>query len=85
MAKAFGMRTIAVNRRGLSDSEDVDEVCASDRLHGLLERADGAVVTLPLTVETRGILAATAFGCMKPGAILVNVGRGEVIDERALV
>lgn len=85
LAKAVGMRTIAINRRGLSDSKHVDEVYGSHRLHDLLGRADAVVVTLPLTVETRGILDAAAIGRMKPRAILVNVGRGDVIDEQALV
>jgi phosphoglycerate dehydrogenase-like enzyme len=85
LAKAFGMRTIAINRHGASDSPHVDEAHAPDRLHDLLERADALVVTLPLTEETRGMLDAQAIRCMKPEAILVNVGRGGVIDEPALV
>jgi phosphoglycerate dehydrogenase-like enzyme len=85
LAKAFGMRTIGINRRGRSDSPHVDEAHATDALHDLLGVADALVVTLPLTEETRGILDARAISRVKPGAILVNVGRGEVIDERALV
>jgi len=85
LAKAFGMRTIGVNRRGVSDSSYVDEVYPSDRLHDLLEGTDALVVTLPLTEETKGMLGYEAFERMKPGAILVNAGRGGVIDEPALV
>ncbi|MGN6167786.1 MAG: D-2-hydroxyacid dehydrogenase [Solirubrobacteraceae bacterium] len=85
VAKAFGMRTIGVSRTGCSDSPDVDAVHRSDRLLDLLPQADAVVVTLPLTDETRGILGAQALECMKPGAVLVNVGRGAVIDEPALV
>jgi len=85
LAKAFGMHTIGVNRRGDSDSPHVDEVYATDRLTDLLARSDAVVVTLPLTNETEGMLDAQALRRVKPGAILVNAGRGGVIDEPALV
>jgi phosphoglycerate dehydrogenase-like enzyme len=85
LAKAFGMRTIGINRRGVSDSPHVDEAHVPDRLHELLARADAVVVTLPLTTETLGMLDAQALGHLKPDAILVNAGRGGVIDEPALI
>ncbi len=85
LAKAFGMHTIGVNRRGVSDSPHVDEAYASDRLHDVLTRSDAVVVTLPLTDETEGMLDAPALERVKPGAILVNAGRGGVIDGPALV
>ena len=85
LAKAFGMHTIGINRRGVSESEHVDEAHAADDLHDLLGRADAVVVTLPLTEETAGMLDARAIGHFKPDAILVNVGRGGVIDEPALI
>jgi phosphoglycerate dehydrogenase-like enzyme len=85
IARAFGMRTIAVNRRGGSESPHVDEVHGPDRLHDLLGRADAVVVTMPLTAETRGMLDARAIGRLRPGAILVNVGRGGVVDEAAMI
>jgi phosphoglycerate dehydrogenase-like enzyme len=85
LAKAFGMRTIGINRRGVSDSEHVDEVRASEHLHQVLARADALVITLPLTAETAGMLDAQAIARIKPGAILINVGRGEVLEEPALV
>jgi phosphoglycerate dehydrogenase-like enzyme len=85
LTKAFGMRTIGINRRGVSDSPHVDEVYPSGDLRDVLPRADAVVVTLPLTDETREMLDAEAIARVKPGAILVNAGRGEVIDEAALV
>ena len=85
IAKALGMRTIGVNRTGRSDSSDVDAVHRSDRLLDLLPGADAVVATLPLTDETRGMLGAQALDRMKPGAVLINVGRGAVIDEQALI
>ena len=50
----------------------------------VLRRSDYLVITLPLTTETRGLLGATQLRTMKPGAILVNVSRADVIDEEAL-
>jgi phosphoglycerate dehydrogenase-like enzyme len=85
LTKAFGMHTIGINRRGLSDSPHVDEVYASGDLRDVLPRADAVVVTLPLTDETRGMLDGQTIGHLKPDAILVNAGRGGVIDEPALV
>lgn len=85
LAKAFGMRTLAVNRHGCSDSPHVDETHATQMLHELLGSADAVVVTLPLTEETRGMLDAHAIGQMKRGAILIDAGRGGTIDEPALV
>jgi phosphoglycerate dehydrogenase-like enzyme len=85
LAKALGMRTIGVNRRGVSDSPHVDETHPPEHLLDLLGVADALVATLPLTEETRGMLDAEAIGRMKPGAILIDAGRGGVIDEPALV
>jgi phosphoglycerate dehydrogenase-like enzyme len=85
LAKAFGMHTIGINRRGVSDSPHVDEVYSSGRLPDVLARADAVVVTLPLTDETHGMLDGQAIARVKPDAILVNAGRGGVIDELALI
>lgn len=85
LARAFGMHVIGVNRKGHSDSPHVEEVHPSQALEALLPRADAIVITLPLTEETQGMIDAAAIDRMKPGAILVNVGRGGVIDESALV
>ncbi len=85
LAKTLGMRTIGINRRGASDSPHVDEVYSSGDLRDVLPRADAVVVTLPLTEETRGMLDGQALGQLKPDAVLVNAGRGGVIDEPALI
>jgi len=84
-AKAFGMRVIGVNRSGATESPDVDEIHAVGSLEDLLPRADAVVVALPSTDETRRIFDERAFGLMRDGAIFVNVGRGAVVDEDALV
>ncbi|MGH2859314.1 MAG: D-2-hydroxyacid dehydrogenase [Solirubrobacteraceae bacterium] len=85
LASAFAMQVIGINRSGHSDSPHVTETYASDALDELLPRADAIVITLPLTEETSGLIGPGAFARMKAGAILVNVGRGGVIDEDALV
>ena len=85
LAGAFGMRTIGVNRSGVSHSPYVHEVRTTADLADLVPLADGVVISLPLTDETMGLLGAAAIKSMKHDAVLVNVGRGGVIDEAALI
>lgn len=84
-ARAFGMRVIGMRRnpaRGMpAGFEQI--VGPSDR-DRLLADADVVVVAAPLTGETRQLLDAAAIAAMKPGAIVINVARGELIDEAAL-
>jgi phosphoglycerate dehydrogenase-like enzyme len=72
LGEAFGMRVLAVKR----DQGDLDE---------LLPQAHAIVVSLPLTDETRGLLGRDRLARVRDGAIFVNVGRGGVVDEAALV
>jgi phosphoglycerate dehydrogenase-like enzyme len=85
LAKAFGMRVIAVNRRGRTDSPHVDEIRTARFLGDLLPVAHGVVLTLPLTDETRGMIDAAAFARMHSAAVLIDIGSGGVVDEAALV
>lgn len=85
LAKAFGMHVIAVNRTGRTDVAHVDEVRTSRFFGDLLPVAHAVVLTLPLTDETRGMINAKAISRMRRDAIVVNIGRGGVIDEGALV
>ena len=83
LAAAFEMEVIGLRRRPRGD-----EPCPTwpaDALPKLLAWADVVVVTAPLTDATRGMFDADAFAAMRPGAWFVNVGRGEVVDEAALV
>lgn len=87
---ALGMRVRTVRRdpsaplpAGL-DVGQVDWVGTPDRLHELLGASDVVVVTVPLSDATRGLVDADALRAMHPGAILVNVARGGVVDEQAL-
>lgn len=82
-AKAFGMRVHAANRSAIT-SEHVDSGFALTELPAFLASVDIVVVSLPLTAQTQGIVDAEAFAAMRPGAWLVNVGRGAVVAEQAL-
>ena len=80
----MGMRVVAMRRTGTADPL-VDTMFAPARLHELMAVSDVVVVATPLTEETRGLIDAAALAAMKPTAILVNVGRGPVVREQALV
>jgi len=84
-AKAFGMHVIGMRRtpaRGIPAG--FDEVAGPAERDRLLAAADVAVLAAPLTAETHRLLDAEAIAAMKPGAIVVNVARGQLIDEGAL-
>ncbi len=84
-AAAFGMHCIAVDRDSVAPSAEVATIGSPADLPVLLAQSDVVAVCVPLTRETRGMFDADAFALMKPSAILVNVTRGELMDERALV
>jgi len=81
--RAIGMRIHAINRRGASDAP-VDWIAGPDSLDRLLGDADVLVLSTPLTSATRALIDARALGLMKRDAILINLARGEIIDEAAL-
>jgi phosphoglycerate dehydrogenase-like enzyme len=83
-AKAFGMRVSVANRSPVSISAMVEESFGLDALTQFMASADVIVVSLPLTEGTKGIVDAPALAAMRPDAVIVNVGRGPVIDETAL-
>jgi phosphoglycerate dehydrogenase-like enzyme len=85
LAAAFGMRVVGLNRTGSGDHPYVAELDRIDALGDRLPEADAVVISLPLTPQTTGLLDATAIARIKPGAMLVNVGRGGVLDEPALI
>jgi len=84
IARAFGMRVVAV-RRTPGPDPDADDVLPSGELDAMLAASDVVLVAAPLTAETRRIFDADRLSRMRPGAVLVNVARGAIIDEVALV
>lgn len=86
-ARPFGMRIIGVRRRPeLSQADPLLDGCLGlDGLEDLLRESDYVVLATPSTTSTAGMIGAARIACMKPNAVLINVGRGTVIDENALV
>jgi phosphoglycerate dehydrogenase-like enzyme len=79
----IGMRVRAINRHGRTD-EPVEWIGGPERLNELLEAADVLLISAPLTRATYGLIGAAELGRMKADAILVNVARGEIVQERPL-
>jgi phosphoglycerate dehydrogenase-like enzyme len=84
-AKAFGMRVIAVRRRPESPSQYADEVRGADELAWLLRESDFVALCSALTHETRHLIGLRELKLMKRTAYLVNIGRGGLVDEQALI
>lgn len=82
-AKAMGMRVHVANRSPIQHPS-VDQSWTLDALHNFMGSVDAVVVSLPLTDNTKGLVDAQAIAAMRPDAVLMNVGRGAVIDEKAL-
>ena len=85
LARAFGMRVIGVRQSARQQPDVADEVVAQVDLHRALAEADVVTLTCPLTPETEGLLGAAALDAVRPGVLLVNVARGKVVDEDALL
>jgi glyoxylate/hydroxypyruvate reductase len=83
-ARALGMRVLGVSRRG-TPVRGVERVYRTRDLRAALARADWVVLAVPLTPRTRGLLGAVELAAMKPSAWLVNVARGAIVDEAALL
>jgi phosphoglycerate dehydrogenase-like enzyme len=84
-AKGLGAHVIAVKRSLADRPAFVDELCLTDDLDKILPVSDFIVCTVPLTVETRGMINADRIKRMKQGAVFINVGRGATVDEEALI
>jgi phosphoglycerate dehydrogenase-like enzyme len=87
-ARAMGMRVLGMTRRGpLLYHVDplIDQIFGpADRLR-MMEQCDYVVVAAPLTTETRGMIGEPEFAAMKPSAVIMNIGRGPVIQEEAMI
>ena len=84
-AKAFGLKVIGVRRTPMQPGDPVDEMHPPSKLPELLGHAEWVVVACPLTKETRNLIDAAAFKHMRKGTRLINIGRGEVVDEQAFI
>lgn len=85
LARCAGMEVDAVARTARETDEDFGRVFASEELDEALPGADYVVVAAPLTPQTEGVFGAAQFGLMKPTARFINVGRGQIVREAALV
>jgi phosphoglycerate dehydrogenase-like enzyme len=85
LAKVFDMRVIGLRRDPAKGRDTADAVHSVGELKSFLPEADFVALTCPLTKETENLLDADAFAQMKPSAYLVNVARGPVVDEAALI
>ena len=84
-AQAFGMEIQAIRRNfHQPPSDPTVHLAGPERLHELLRRSDYLAITASLSEETRGLIGERELGLMKPSAILINVARGEIVDERSL-
>ena len=84
LLKGLGATVLGVKRTA-EPVEDVDEVGTVSALPELIARADAMVITLPGTDATAGLIGADLLASAKPGIVVVNVGRGTVVDEPALI
>ncbi len=84
-AKALGMRVWGVTRSGKGDATHAEKIVASTELHNVLPNADYLLLCAPETAETNSLIGAQQLAQMKRTARLINVGRGSLVDEAALI
>ena len=89
-ARALGMRVAAIRRTRTPPTDQGDDIAAEmitgdDALGRLLDMSDFIVLTVPATSQTRGMIGAGEIARMRAGTVLINVARGSVIDETALI
>lgn len=84
LLSAVGL-TVTGTARTSRDDPRFDSVVSNDQLHALLPQADYVIITAPLTEDTQGLFDRRAFQAMKPGARVINVGRGAIVNTDDLV
>ncbi|MDQ6759211.1 MAG: D-2-hydroxyacid dehydrogenase [Acidobacteriota bacterium] len=87
LARAFGMQVLAIRRRTALSTDDpnLDAVFAPEQLEDMLAASDFLLIAAPNTPDTRGMIGEPELNYMKSSAVIINVGRGPVIVETALV
>lgn len=85
-ARPLGMKIVALRRRESLFGHDplLDATCAPDQINALMAASDYVLIAAPLTPETRGMVGAAQIAAMQPNGVIINVGRGPVIDQAAL-
>jgi len=89
LARPLGLRVLAVRRTGgdaaRSTDPDAEAIYPPSGLRTLLAESDYVALIVPFTPETVGLLGQAELVAMKPGAVLINIGRGQLVDEAALI
>jgi glyoxylate/hydroxypyruvate reductase A len=86
MAKTFGVRTLGVRRTSNGpSSSDVDTTYPPDGLREVLRQSHYLALCVPHTSETIGMIGAAELACLPAGAVVINVSRGSIVDESALI
>lgn len=85
LAQALGLKVIGIRRSPMKPGDPVDELHPPQKLAALLPRADWLIIASPLTAETRGLIDAGMLARLPKGACIINIARGEIIDETAMI
>src|SRR6185503_17253317 len=85
LAKAFDMKVVGIRRDPKQGANGADSIHGMADLVKLVSQADFVALTCALTPETTGLMSEAAFAAMKPSSVFVNVARGKVADEAALI
>lgn len=85
IATAIGLEVTGVRRSPRRDGDPVEHIVAPSQLAELVKHTDWLVLACPLTEETRGLISRDILADLKPGAHILNIARGEVIDEQAMI
>jgi phosphoglycerate dehydrogenase-like enzyme len=84
-ASALGMRVLATRRTARPSDDGTEILSGADALERLLRESDVVVITVPATAATRRLIGRAQLALLKPNAVLINVARGNIIDEQALI
>lgn len=85
LAQAFDMRVIGTRHDTTKTTPYVDQLFAPDDIHAVIKEADFLLLATPHTPETEGLIGAEEFALLPKGAVLINIARGVVIDQEALI
>jgi phosphoglycerate dehydrogenase-like enzyme len=85
LARLLGLNVIGIRRSARQPDDPVDELYAPDRLAEVVPRADWLILACPLTAETKRLVNADLLARLPRGARLINIARGEIVDEAALI